>query len=86
MDKSEPVVVARTWMESEASVIKNLLGSYNIPCSYSSEMLNRLYPVPEYEQGQIKLYVPASLAQEAKHILEAHRRHEAPLYLVEDQE
>ncbi len=84
MEKSAPVVIARAWAESEASVIKSLLGSYNIPCSYSSDMPSRLYPIPEEGQGQIKLYVPASLAQEAKRILEEHRRPEAPLYLVEE--
>ena len=86
MDRSEPVVVARTWMKSEASVIKNLLGSYNIPCSYSSEMLDRLYPAPEDEQGQIKVYVSASLAEEARRILEEHRRYEAPFHAAEDRE
>lgn len=84
MEKSAPVVIARAWAESEASVIKSLLGSYNIPCSYSSDMPSRLYPTPEEGQGQIKLYVPASLAQEAKRILEEHRRPEAPLYLVDE--
>ena len=84
MDKSAPVVIARAWVESEASVIKSLLASYNIPCFYSSELPSRLYPVPAEGQGQIKLYVPASLGQEAKRILEEHRRHGAPLYLVED--
>jgi len=84
MDKSEPVVVARAWADSEASVIKSLLESYNIPCHYSSELPNRFYPIPTEGLGQIKILVPASLAQEAKLILEEHRRQEDPLRLVED--
>ena len=84
MDKSAPVIIARAWSESEASVIKSLLGSYNIPCHYSSELPNRLYRVPDEGLGQIRLYVHASLAQEARRILEEHRRHQAPLRLVED--
>jgi hypothetical protein len=84
MDKSAPVVVARAWTEGEASVIKSLLASYNIPCHYSSELPHRFHLVPTEDQGQIKLYVPASLEQEAKGILEEHRRKDAPLYLVED--
>lgn len=84
MDKSAPVVVARTWTDSEASVIKSLLESYDIPCHYSSELPHRLYPVTADSQGQIRIYVPASLAQEAACILDEHRRSQAPLRLVDE--
>ena len=84
MDKSAPVVIARAWADGEASVIKSLLESYNIPCHYSSELPNRLYSVDTEGLGQIKIFVPASLAQAARQILEEHRRHQAPLYLVDD--
>jgi hypothetical protein len=84
MDKTAPVVIARAWADSEASVIKSLLESYDIPCHYSSELPNRLFPVPEEDLGQIKLFVPAALEQEAKRILEEHRRRRLPLRLVED--
>ena len=86
MDMSAPVVVARTWTDSEASVIKSLLESYSIPCHYSSELPHRIYPVSAGAVGQIRVFVPASLAQEAGRILEEHRRHQAPLRLVEDEE
>ncbi len=84
MDKSDPVIVARTFTDGEASVIKSLLGSYNIPCHYSSELPTRFYPSPAEGKGQIKIFVPAELAQEARLILEEHRRHEAPIRLVEE--
>jgi hypothetical protein len=84
MDKSAPVVVARAWAESEASVIKSLLESYNIPCHYASELPTRFYSIPTEGMGQIKILVPESFAQEARLILEEHRRQEGPLRLVED--
>jgi len=84
MDKSEPVVVARAWADSEASVIKSLLDSYNIPCHYSSEFPNRLYPLSADNLGQIRIYVPAAFAEEAKNILEVHRRSQAKLRLVDE--
>jgi hypothetical protein len=84
MDKSEPVIIARAYTESEASVIKSLLGSYNIPCHYSSEIPNRFYPVPDEGLGQIRLYVPASLEEDARSILEEHIRQIAPIHPVED--
>jgi hypothetical protein len=84
MDTSEPVVVAWAWVESEASVIKSLLGSYGIRCHYSSEFPTRFYPVASEKTGHIRIFVPGPLAQEARAILEEHRRHGAPLQLVED--
>jgi hypothetical protein len=84
MDRSAPVIVARAWADSEASVIKSLLESYNIPCHYSSELPSRLYPVSSGGVGQIRIFVPAPLAQEARRILDEHRRKRAPLRLVED--
>ena len=83
-DKLAPVVIARAWADSEASVIKSLLESYDIPCHYCSEIPTRLYPLSTEGLGQIQIFVPASLAQEARRILEEHRRHQAPLRLVED--
>jgi hypothetical protein len=75
MDKTEPVIVARAWVDSEASVIKSLLESYDIPCHYSSEFPNRLYPVSSgSDSGSIRIFVPAAFEEEAKRILEEHRR------------
>jgi hypothetical protein len=84
MNKTEPVIVARAWADSEASVIKSLLESYSIPCHYLSELPNRLYPNESEGRGQIRIFVPASLAQEAMRILDEHRRNQVNLRLVED--
>ena len=83
MDKAPPVIVARAWTDSEAAVIKSLLESYSIPCHYSSELPHRIYPVSD-TLAQIRIYVPAALEHEARRVLEEHRRHQAPLRLVED--
>lgn len=85
MDKSEPVVIARAWVDSEASVIKSLLESYEIPCHYSSELPNRLYPVAPDGRGPIRIFVPAPLAQDALRILDEHRRRRANLRLVDSE-
>jgi hypothetical protein len=84
MDTSAPVVVAWVWADSEASVIKSLLESYDIPCHYSAELPTRLYPVSAEGVGHIRIFAPASLAEEARNILEEHRRQGAALRLVED--
>jgi hypothetical protein len=82
-DNSAPVIIARAWTDGEASVIKSLLESYEIPCHYLSELPNRLYPVSTDGLGQIRVFVPASLAEEAIRILDDYRRSQAPLRLVD---
>lgn len=84
MDKATPVIIARTWTDSEAAVIKSLLEGYNIPCHYSSELPHRIYPVNVDSLAQIRIYVPAVLEAEARRILNEHRRRQAPLRLVEE--
>jgi len=83
MQASKPVIVAETWMESEASVIKSLLESYQIPCHYSNELPRSIYPFKDVLRG-IRIYVPASLADEAGRLLEEHRRLHDHLRLVDD--
>jgi hypothetical protein len=83
MDKPSPVIIARAWTDSEAAVIKSLLESYSIPCHYSSELPHRIYPISVDSMAQIRVYVPAAFEQEALRVLEAHRRRDASLRLVE---
>ena len=70
MDKSEPVIIARVWAESEASVIKSLLDAYDIPSHYASELPTRIYPTSAEGISQIRIFVPAALAEEARALLE----------------
>jgi hypothetical protein len=83
MDKAPPMIVARARTDSEASVIKSLLQSYGIPCHYSSEIPHRIYPISGEGLAEVRIYVPGALAEEALAILEAHRRNNAHLHLVE---
>lgn len=83
MEKEPPVVVARTWTDSEAAVIKSLLEGYDIPCHYSSELPHRMYTGPMDSSAQIRIFVPAELADDALRILEDHRRHDGTLHLVD---
>lgn len=82
MNQEAPVVVATTWMATEASVIKSLLEGYNIPCHYSSVLPQQVNPLSVGRLAEIRIYVPAALEQEARRILEEHRRN-GHLHLVE---
>ena len=72
-------------MNSEASVIKSLLESYQIPCYYTAELPHRLYPLSGEGLAEIRIYVAAPVAERARQVLEAHRRH-TRLRLVEPDE
>jgi hypothetical protein len=74
MDPQAPVVVATTSMATEASVIKSLLAGYQIPCHYSSIMPRQVNPLFLGKPSEIRIYVPAALAQEAINLLAEHRR------------
>ncbi len=85
MKQQDPIIVATTWKHTEASVIKSLLESYSIPCHYSSELPEGIYPVSVDGLAEIRVFVPAALADDARQILDEHRRtHHAHLRLVED--
>jgi hypothetical protein len=81
-----PVVIAVIWEQSEATVIKSLLESYSIPCHYVSGLPHRIYPVSAFGLTEFRIYVPAPLADEARRVLEDHRRRNGGLRLVEDDE
>jgi len=82
MINKAPVVVATTWTSTEASVIKSLLEGYDIPCHSSSELLQLINPASIKGLTEIRIYVPAVLAQEARRVLKEHRRR-CHLHLVE---
>lgn len=83
MDEEAPIVVATTWMTTEASVIKSLLEGYNIPCHYSSVLPQQINPLSMGKLTEIHIYVPAALAHEARRVLDEHRRNQH-LRLVEN--
>ncbi len=86
MSDNAPVVVATTSTESEAVVIKSLLESYSIGCHYTAELPHRIYTPSGERLTDIKIYVPAAMAEEARRILAEYRRREAPLRLVDEDE
>ena len=83
MDGGTPAIVASTWTRTEASVIKSLLEGYGIPAHYASGLPQYLYPTNIEGGGQIRIYVPAVMAEDARRILAEHRRIHAHLRLLD---
>lgn len=72
-------IVATTWQQSEASVIRSLLEAHGIPCEIICPMPQRIYPVAAEGLAEIRILVPPALEEEALSILEAYRRPDSPL-------
>ena len=72
-DGSKPVVVFRSAGDSEAGVVRALLEHYDIPSSLSSDITHLAYPFTVDGLGEVRVSVPAHLADDARAIIDAHR-------------
>lgn len=68
------VVLLRTTDDSEAELVRSLLESYGIPCNLSSDIPHSVYPLSVDGLGEIRISVPEEAFEEAKTILEEHRK------------
>jgi hypothetical protein len=73
-DGSVPVVVFRSSGDVEAEIVRALLDSYDIPCSLNSDITHLAYPFTVDGLGEVRISVPAPLAEDARAIIEAHRQ------------
>ncbi len=68
-------LLMKTWSDGEADVVRQLLGSYGIPCQVVSDITHAVYRFSMDGLGEVRIFVPASRLEEATAILEEHRRH-----------
>ena len=82
MDQA-PIVIAKTWNDTEAAVIKSLLASYQVPCHCTTRIPHNICPINMEGVSEIRIFVPATLASYARDILDEHRRPTTRLRLVD---
>ena len=75
---NDPIVVFSTSSDVEAKVVRGLLETHGIPVMMSAEALRTIFPAPATGQGDVRLTVPAELADEAREIIESHRHEGSP--------
>lgn len=72
--EAEPVVVFRAMGDMEADIVKGLLESNGIPCSLTTRHVTHTpFPLTMDGAGEVRITVPAQLAEEARSIIEAYR-------------
>ena len=69
----EPIVVFTTRSDIEASVVMALLDSRGISSFRMSGNPQALWPMALSPLGEIRIAVPADVAEDARHIIESHR-------------
>ncbi|HEY8550762.1 MAG TPA: ribonuclease III [Vicinamibacterales bacterium] len=75
---SDPVVVFRTRSDVEASVVRGLLETHGIPSMVSAEAIRSIFPAPAGAHGDVRISVPAELAEEAVRLIESYRQGNEP--------
>ena len=73
MDTEDPVIVFRCSGDTEADVVRSLLESCGIPASKDSDISHIAYPLKYDGLGEVRLRVPAALADEARRVIEEAR-------------
>jgi len=73
-DVGASVLLARSETHGEAIVIRQLLASYEIPCTVQSHLPHRLIPTFGPAGGGFTVWIPAARFDEADQLLAEHRR------------
>jgi ribonuclease-3 len=71
---ADTVVIFRTHSDVEASLVRGLLESYDIPAMITSGLTRAVFPVPASELGELRIVVPVDHADEARRLIEAYQR------------
>jgi hypothetical protein len=74
-DDGASVLLAQPETHGEAIVIRQLLASYDIPCTVQSDLPHSLMPTFGPAGGGFTVWIPAARFDEADQLLAEHRRH-----------
>ena len=72
-ENSPPALLLTTWSDTEAAMVRELLATYGIRCSVSSEVPHSVLPLTVDGLGAVRLHVSVAVLGEARAILAAHR-------------
>lgn len=67
------LVIFRTHSDIEATIVRGLLEAHDLPSVVSSTVTHSVFPLSVNELGEVRISVPAGLADEARRIIESHR-------------
>lgn len=75
---AEPIVIFTTNSDVEASLVRGLLETNDIPTMISSGIVRAIFPIPASEAGTLRIAVPADHAEEARRLIESYATVESP--------
>jgi ribonuclease-3 len=71
---ADVVVIFRTHSDSEASIVSSLLEANGVPSVVSASITHAVFPLSVSDLGEVRISVPEEAAEEARRIIEDHRR------------
>lgn len=70
---SDTVVIFKTHSDVEASLVKGLLDSHEIPALISSGLTRAVFPVPASDLGELRIAVPVEHAEDARKLIDSYQ-------------
>lgn len=74
MDERTNALLLRTWDDGEATLVRQLLASYGIPCQVVSDVPHTVLPIGVDGLGEVRILVAADHLESARALLAEHRR------------
>jgi hypothetical protein len=74
LDAEDAVLLLSTWDDGEAAMIRQLLENEGIPAQVVSQVPHSVWPITVDGLGEVRVLVSANRLQEARDVLEQHRR------------
>jgi ribonuclease-3 len=71
---ADVVVIFRTHSDSEASIVSSLLEANGVPSVVSASITHAVFPLSVSDLGEVRISVSEEAAEEARRIIEDHRR------------
>jgi hypothetical protein len=73
-DAADAVLLLTTWDDGEAAMVRQLLENEGIPAQVVSQVPHSVWPITVDGLGEVRVLVSANRLQEARDLLEQHRR------------
>ncbi len=68
------VLLMRTWNDTEAEMVRQILAGHGIPCQVVSDVPHTVWPIAVDGLGEVRILVKASREAEARNLIADHRR------------
>ena len=73
-EPAKPVLLMRSWSDSEAELVRQILASSDIPCVVSTSVAHAVFPLNVNGLGEIRILVAPEQLEPARDLIAEHLR------------